>query len=197
MRKTTLCFSALALGLSVIGAPTAAQAGNGKGPEIEHFDDEFTTEDEFLTEICGFTVMVDGDIEGTVRFWPNSGRTHVTERGSVVLSNPESGMTLTNWWRQNYQGQGSETFNDDGTLTITFDDKITGIPERWLDNDGKTLIKDSGYARFVGELVIDLGDAEDPFDDEIISFSEEIVTHGPHPILEGGLDPFLVCGFLS
>ena len=186
MRKTTLCFSALALGLSVIGATTATAGG----PDIEHFHDEFTVADEFLTGICGFDVQVDGDISGTVRFWPD-GSIHVNERGTVVLSNADSGKTLTNWWRQNYKGHGTETFNDDGTLTITFDDKITGIPERWFDDDGKTLIMDRGYAQFVGEVVIDLET------DDVIHFHEEIVTHGPHPILENGLDPAQACERLS
>ena len=187
MRKTTLCFSALALGLSAVGA-TTAHAGNGPG--IEHFEDVFVTEDEFLTEICGFTVVVEGDINGTVRSW-SDGSVHVNERGTVVLSNADSGKTLTNWWRQNYKGQGTETFNDDGTLTINFDDKITGIPERWLDDAGKTLIMDRGYAQFNVEIVIDLET------DELIHFHEEIVTHGPHPILENGLDPFQACELLS
>lgn len=191
MRKTTLCFSALALGMSVIGATTAhAGNGNGNGPQVEHFEDVFSVEDEFLSEVCGFTVMVDGDVRGTVRARPD-GSIHVNERGTVVLSNAESGKTLTNWWRQNYKGQGTETFNDDGTLTITFDDKVTGIPERWFDNDGKTLIMDRGYARFIGEVVIDLET------DEVIHFHEEIVTHGPHPALENGLDPLVACELLS
>jgi hypothetical protein len=193
MYVKTLCFGALALGLSVAGAATT-QAG--KPDVVEQFHDVFTVEDEFLTEVCDFTVMVDGDIRGTFRAWPD-GRIHVTERGTVVLSNPESGKTLTNTWAQNYKGDGSETFNEDGTLTIAFDDKITGIPERWRGPDGKTLIKDRGYARFVGEVVIDLGDPDDPFDDEVIHFQEEIITHGPHPILEGGLDPADACALLA
>ena len=193
MFKHTLIAGALAVGLTTIGVATAHAKG---GPDLEKFEDVFSAEDEFLTEVCGFTVMVDGDIRGTVRFRPD-GSIHVTERGTVVLSNPDSGKTLTNTWRQNFKGQGTETFNDDGTLTVTFDDKITGMPERWQDHNGKTLIKDVGYARFVGELVIELNDPEDPEDDEVIRFEEEIVTHGQHPILENGLDPSEACGLLA
>lgn len=131
-------------------------------------------------------MQIDGDISGTVRFWP--GAIHVTERGTVRLSNPTNGKTLTNWWRINFRGQGTETFNDDGTLTVSFDDSFAGIPERWIDDDGTTLIMDRGLARFVGEFHIDLGDPDDPFDDEFLGFEEEITINGPHPVLENGPD---------
>jgi predicted dehydrogenase len=194
MYKRILITGALALGFGAIGTATA-HAHEGPGAVVEQFHDEFQVVDEFLTDICGFEVLVDGDIRGTFRLAPNGG-IHVTEQGTVVLSNPATGKTLTNWWRQNYRGHGSETF-DDGILTITFDDTITGIPERWLDDDGNTLIMDRGFARFVGEVVIDLADPEDPFDDEVIHFHEEIITGGPHPILERRLDPQDACDLLS
>ena len=195
MRTTTLCFGALALGMSVIGA-TSAQAAR---PEVvEKFEDRFTVEDEFLTNVCGFTVMADGVIKGTFRSL-GDGRIHLNERGKVVLSNPDNGRTLTNTWRQNVKSRSVETFSEDGgTLTIEFDDTIIGMPDRWLDENGKTLIKDTGFARFIGEVVIDLGDLEDPSDDVVQRFSEDITTHGPHPILDGGgLDPSLACEFLA
>lgn len=194
MRTTILCFGALALGMSVIGA-TSAQAAP---PEFtDKFDDQFAGPEEFLSDVCGFPIMVDGRVRGTFRILAD-GSIHVNERGNVVFSNPGNGRTLTNTWRVNVKSQGVETFNDDGTLTIEFEDTVTGMPDRWLDENGKTLVKDNGYARFVGEAVIDLGDPDDPFDDELIHLHEDITTHGPHPILEGGgLDPSLACGFLA
>lgn len=118
--------------------------------------------------------------------------------GEAPCSRTPNGRSLTNSWVQNLQGQGTETFDDDGTLTIAFDDVVTGIPERWRDADGTTLVKDRGRASFVGYVVIDLGDPDDPFDDEVIDFHEDVSTSGPHPILDqGGLDPSQACEFLS
>jgi hypothetical protein len=123
---------------------------------------------------------------------------HVTERGSFVLANPENGRTLTNEWTGAYKGRSTETLNDDGTLTIRFRDRNLGIPERWSGPDGKVLIFDRGRAVFEGEVVIDLGDPDDPSDDSLISEQVDVTTNGPHPILdEGGLDPFLACEFLA
>lgn len=52
--------------------------------------------------------------------------------------------------------------------------------------------------RFDVELVIDLGDPEDPEDDEVIHLHVDVTTHGPHPILDqDGLDPMLACAFLA
>lgn len=197
MRTTALCVGTLALGLSVIGVSTA-HADEHEEPTIivERFDDEFSDIDFFLTEVCGFEVLVDGHFRGTVRFRAD-GSIHVTEQGTVVLSNPATDKTLTRFSRLNFKGTGSESVDENGILTITFDDIITGIPERWFGPDGKELIKDRGYARFVGEIVVDLGDPEDPFDDELLHFHEDITTHGPHPILESGLDPFTACELLS
>ena len=115
---------------------------------------------------------------------------------SVVLTNAATGRTLTNWWRLNGKFRGTETV-EDGILTITFQDRFTGIPSQWIGDDGKTLLKDRGYAEFVGEIVVDLGDPEDPFDDELLHFHEEIVTHGPHPILEADFGPETACELLS
>ena len=197
MRKLTVCVSALALAISVLGASPAEAKGKGSGgPEIEQFNESFSEVDEFLSEVCGFTVLVEGNVGGTFRMW-DDGRIHVTERGNVKLSNASTGKTITNWWRMNVKVQGTETFNDDGTLTVTFNDKFTGIPERWIDENGKTLIKDAGFARFVGEVVLDLGDPDDPFDDEVIFFTEEVTTHGPHPLLGDALGPEDLCAALA
>lgn len=193
MHTKTLCLGALALGLSVIGAPGAQAA---PPQHIEQFHDEFTEVHGLLSALCGFTVMVDHDVRGTFRHLADDS-IHVTEQGRRVLSNPDNGLTLTNAWNINVKAHGTETFNDDGTLTIVFDDRITGIPARWLDHDGKTLIKDRGSVRFVGEAHIDLHDPDDPDDDELLAFEEEVVFHGPHPIIEDGLDPSLACVFLS
>ena len=189
MRKATLCFGALALGLSVIGASTA-QAHEGNGAVVEQFHDEFQTVDGFLTELCGFLVLVDVDVRGTFRLAPTGG-IHVTEQGTVVLSNPDTGKTQTRWWRMNLQGQSTETVDENGILTIRFDDTFTGIPERWFGPDGEELIKDRGYANFTGELVIDLATGE------VLHFHEDVTVNGPHPLLESGLDPNGACALLG
>lgn len=187
MYKQLVLAGALVVGLTTVGV-TDVHATQGSGPFVEHFDDDFTETHPFLSDLCGFEVQRDVDVQGTVRLWTN-GRIHVTQQGTVVLSNPATGASLVNQFAVNFRGQGTETVNeDDGTLTITFDNTYAGIPEWWRDGDGNTLVKDRGYARFVGEVVIDLATGE------LISFDEETTFHGPHPIAEqGGLDPSLAC----
>jgi hypothetical protein len=114
---------------SLMSSTNSADAQAAK-PEVEKFNEVVTEQDEFLSYVCGFTVVVDGNISGTFRQHAD-GSVHVTEQGTVVLS--ANGRTLTNTWRQNFKGMATETFNEDGTLTITFADRFIGMPERWLD----------------------------------------------------------------
>lgn len=194
MLKRILLVGAIAVGLTTIGSVTA----HADRPAIvEQFDEEFTEPDAFLTGLCGFDITFSLDTHGTFRAW-DDGRVQVTEQGSFVLANPATGRSLTNEWAGLYKGQATETFGDDGTLTVSITDQNLGIPERWRDSDGKILIMDRGFARFDVELVIDLGDPANPDDDEVLHQHVDITTHGPHPILEGGgLDPSLACGFLA
>lgn len=194
MFKRILLAGATAVGLTTIG-PVTAHAD--RPAIVEQFDEEFTEPDEFLTGLCGFDVTFSLDVHGTFRAW-DDGRIQATEQGSFVLANPANGRTLTNEWAGLYKGEATETFNDDGTLTIDITDRILGIPERWRDSDGKILVMDRGHARFDVELVIDLGDPADLYDDEVIHVHVDIATHGPHPILDGGgLDPTLACSLLA
>ena len=193
MFKRTLTAVALATGLVVSGATT----GEAKGPEEKfRIDEQFSETDGFLSELCGFEVNFALDTRGWVRLWDN-GRVLVTEHGSFVLTNVENGKTLTNEWRGAYRGQSTETV-EDGILTIEFRDVNVGIPERWRDHNGKVLIFDRGRAAFEGKVIIDLVDPEDPEDDEVLHFHEEVTVNGPHPILEQGfLDPSQACEALA
>lgn len=190
MYKSILLAGTIAAGLITIGGPMTAHAD--RPALVEQFDAEFTQPDPFLTGLCGFDITFSLDTHGTIRRW-DDGRVQVTERGSFALANPANGRTLTNDWAGLYKGQVTETLNDDGTMTVSITDRNFGIPERWRDSDGKILIMDRGYAQI--DVVVDLGDPEDPDDDEVLHL--HITTHGPHPILDGGgLDPSQACGFL-
>lgn len=190
MYKQLVLTGVLVVGLSTVGV-TNVHAHQGSPPIIEHFAEDFTAIHPFLSNLCGFEVQVDVDERGTLRIWPD-GRVHVTQQGTVVLSNPATGASLVSQFAGSLRGQRTETVNHDGTLTITFDNVNTGIPEWWRDGDGNTLVKDRGYIRVVGEVVIDLASGE------VISFDQEVTVHGPHPIAEqGGLDPSLACQYLG
>lgn len=194
MLKPMLLVGAIAVGLTITGPATAYA---DRPAIVEQFDEEFTEADASLTALCGFDITFSLDTHGTFRSW-DDGRVQVTERGSFVLANPANGRTLTNEWAGLYKGQATETFNDDGTLTISITDRYLGLDNRWRDSDGTILITDRGSARFDVELVIDLGDPANPDDDEVLHQHVDITTHGPHPILEGGgLNPSLACGLLA
>lgn len=190
MFKQLVVTGALVVGFTTVGV-TNVHAHEGSRPIVEHFADDFTAIHPFLSNLCGFEVQVDVDEHGTVRVWPD-GRIHVTQQGGVVLSNPATGASLVSQFAGSYRSQGTETVNDDGTLTITFDNTNTGIPEWWRDGDGNTLVKDRGFIRVVGEVVIDLANGD------VVSFDQEVTVHGPHSIAEqGGLDPSLACQYLG
>lgn len=181
---------ALAAGVTLAAAGVADARNNPPREDWILIDDEFTDVDPFLTGLCGFEITFGLDAHGWVRFRDN--RVHATEQGSFVLTNTANGKTLTNEWAGMYKGQSDETFNEDGTLTITFRDQNLGIPERWRDHDGKVLIFDRGRAVFEGTIVIDLET------DTVISEEVDFTTNGPHPILDQGfLDPLVACELLA
>lgn len=198
MSTTTRTLAAIALAATIaLSSVGSAEARKDKPRDDRMRIDEQVSEiDDFLTELCGFEITFSLDTKGWVRFGENS--IHVTEQGSVVLTNTGTGKTLTNEWNGNFKGRAIETV-EDGILTVEFRDVYAGVPERWRDHDGKILIADRGRAVFEGTVVIDLGDdLEDPEDDEVLHFHEEITTNGPHPILEQGfLDPSLACELLA
>jgi len=186
MIKQSFLAGALGVALAVSGAVTAHA---GKADEVIRYHDVVEFVEPGLTEACGYDVTVSVDAKGTVRFF-DDGRVMANEHGTQVLS--ANGRTLTNTWAGLFKGQSSETFNDDGTLTVAFDNSNFGKHEKWVGDDGGVLIMDRGRAHFVGTVVIDLETGEE------ISFEVAIDTSGPHPILDqGGLEPADACDYFD
>lgn len=180
---------------SLVGSATAhAEKAVHRDSYVDRTDEPEV--DLFLTDICGFEVLFEVDARGHARFFAD-GRIQAHDRGTFTLINPANGRTLTQFWAGQFRGQGTETWNDDGTLTIEFDEVYNGVHEKWLGPDGGVLIMDRGRAHITGTVVIDFGDPEDPDDDQF-DVDESFDLRGPHPILEGGgLDPSLACGLLA
>lgn len=189
-------------GLALTATLTGSLAGVGvahadKADLTERFHDQFTAPDGFLTEVCGFEIWFEVDATGQARFWED-GRIQAQDHGTFTLVNPANGAMLTRFWAGQFKGQGIETLDPDGTLTIEFDDHVYGVHEKWIDPDGGVLIMDRGRASFSGEIVVQLNDPDDPDDDVLVHVHEEFDVRGPHPILEGGgLDPSLACDLLA
>jgi hypothetical protein len=187
----------LALATIVAGSLVGGATANAeKAVDRDSYVDQFSDRDDFLSDICGFEVLFEVDARGHARFFAD-GSIQAQDRGTFTLINPANGKTLTQFWAGQFRGQGTETWNDDGTLTIVFDEEYNGVHEKWLDPDGGVLIMDRGRARISGTVVIDFGDPDDPFDDQF-DVDESFDLRGPHPILEGGgLDPTLACELLA
>ena len=188
----------LALATIVAGSLVGSATANAeKAVHRDSYVDQFSGRDDFLSDVvCGFEVLFEVDARGHARFFAD-GSIQAHDRGTFTLINPANGKTLTQFWAGQFRGQGTETWNDDGTLTIVFDEEYNGVHEKWLDPDGGVLIMDRGRARISGTVVIDFGDPDDPFDDQF-DVDETFDLRGPHPILEGeGLDPALACELLA
>jgi hypothetical protein len=186
MIKQSFLAGAIGVGLVLSGAVTAHA---GKADEVFRYHDDFEIVDPVLSEACGYEVTVSIDAYGTVRLF-DDGRVMANEHGTQILS--ANGRSLTNTWAGLFKGQSSETFNEDGTLTVDFDDNNYGLHSKWVGDDGGVLIMDRGRAHFVGTAVIDLETGE------LISLEETIDTSGPHPILDqGGLEPADACAYFD
>ncbi len=194
MFKRTLAAGSLAIGFLLT---SVAPAHAARPQMVEHFDEEFTELDGFLTDLCGFDITITVDVQFTVRTW-DDGRFLVTRSGSQTFTNVATGTTLTRDFRGLVKGQETLMVDDAGILTINFDAVYAGIPERIRNDEGTILIADRGRARLIGEIIVDLGDPDDPSDDELISETIDATYNGPHPILaQGFLDPALACDLLA
>jgi hypothetical protein len=188
MFKKALVAGALGVGL----ATSVAAPANAAGPVfLDHFHDQFSDVDLFLSDLCGFEIEFRLDTHGTFRVFED-GRVHLTEHGTLTFS--ANGRTLTEFWAGSVKSlAATETIDEEaGTVTVEFDDTHMGVHERWVSDEGGVLIMDRGRAHIVGVAVFNLETGV------LISFEQEFETSGPHPILElGGLDPAAACQFLS
>jgi hypothetical protein len=108
-----------------------------------------------------------------------------TGRGTVTITNPASGKSITN----RFAGANRDlTVVDNGDGTITVRTAVSGGPEEVRLSDGTVAIKDVG--RIVLATVLDYnGTPTDTEDDVFISQTIESVS-GPHPDAESGFTLF-------
>jgi hypothetical protein len=165
MRIRSVLLSAVALaGVVVAGASASAQPLD-KG----HFDDAFT--DTF--DCNGTPAQVDGTAHVNFTFVRHgSGFAYYREsvKATNVYTNLNNGGTYTEIDRVNSH-DAKVTDNGDGTLTIVI--YATGSA-KYYDTHGKLVLKDPGQLRFQ-ILVDDNGTPFDPFDDEEIDGSFQVV----------------------
>ncbi len=152
---TRALFAVLAAAV-LAAVPVGAASANTDQVEQFRFvgvDDDFSAE---LTDLCGIPLTVTVDAHETHLFFEDRGQfiihyTAVITGGANVIQLAENFV---------------ETDTDDSVTWV-------GVPFHVLDAEGRTLIRDAGYASF--------------------AFEDGMVTlHGPHP----GFYGFDICGAL-
>jgi hypothetical protein len=166
MNGRRLLVSAAACGLVLVcaSAPASAQPLD-KG----HFHDVFT--ESF--DCDGTPTRLDGDVSVNFNFVRHgSGLAYYRESlgGTLVYTNLTNGGTYTQVFTANSK-DWRVTDNGDGTLTIVV--QAAGS-SRYYDTDGNFVLADPGNFRFQF-MVDDGGTPDDPFDDEEIEGSFQVV----------------------
>ena len=181
--------------LTLAGWLAASGVVSAAPPETLHFkidetflDDPMTTDDD----LCGIPVTT--RVVGISNL-----HISVTEAGFVDFKGNDN-VTVT--WTSNLTGKSisnrvtqafRDTIKDNGDGTITITTAVTGIPERLITANGRTLIKDRGRIVFVN--IVDYnGTPEDPSDDTFIDGYIASVS-GPHP--EADSDFALFCQIVT
>jgi hypothetical protein len=170
----------IARGLALAVAATAVMTQLAVAAKPVH--EKFLIDETFPEVLCGVDVTTHVVIRGNVHILPD-GTFLETSRSEVTWMNAE-GEWVVNFGAG--QTRVTETLNADGTLTIL--ETHNGIPERLRTSDGTSAAFDRGRITF--EIIIDLGDPDDPSDDVLLSF-ETVFQAGPHP--EADSDFALFC----
>jgi hypothetical protein len=164
-RMATVCGLVVVLA-GALGAAPAGAAPIDKG----HFHDVFT---EPVTSCPGVRAVLDGDVSGSFVFVKRGpGLAYYSEsvHGTLVYTNLDTGGTFTEIFNVHSKDL-KVTDNHNGTLTILV--LATGS-DRYLDRNGRLVLNDPGQIRFT-ILVDDGGTPGDPFDDEEIEGSFQVV----------------------
>ena len=176
------------LGLLVVLAP-AALAGQGKPIErVKSTFEEPLERDDFLSEVCGIEVYVEGSGRDAVNIYEDGSM--VVHFGSTfILHSPDTGETLYRTEAAKFSAEPeTEVFDPVAeTLTISFEDTFTGLPAKWAKRGEGVLLRDAGWVTFQGTVVLDVS-GDEP---EVISFDETITQRGPHPELETDVVAFI------
>lgn len=179
----------LVMGLLVATLAPAALAGQGKPiiREKSTFADPLAR-DDFLSDVCGIEVYVEGSGRDTVNVYPD-GSTVVHFGSTFVLHSPDTGETLYRKEAAKFRAAPeTEVFDPEAeTLTISWDETFTGLPAKWSKRGEGVLLRDAGWVRFQGTVVLDVSGPEP----EEVSFEEIVTVRGPHPELETDVLAFI------
>jgi len=179
----------LVMSLVVVAVAPAAMAGQGK-PIVREKSTwvDPAVQDGFLSDACGIDVYYEGSGRSTFNLYADGSIVdHFSAQSS--LYSPETGETL---YRQEVAKVNAlpvtEVFDPEAeTVTISYDETFTGVPSKWSKKGEGVLLRDAGWVRFQGTVVLDVSGPEP----EEISFDETRTVRGPHPELETDVVAFI------
>jgi hypothetical protein len=182
----------LTLGVVVGTLGPAAVAGQGAPVVQERYSFEFGPEyDEFLSDVCGIDVYVEGHGKGTFKLYEN-GKVVDHYNTTEVFSSPDTGERVIRKAAATYRGTSSEEFDEETMIaTITYDDSYVGLPSKWFKPGEGVLLRDAGQLRAIGTAVVDFSNPDEPV---LISLDEEVMVKGPHPEWFLDFDEFVALG---
>jgi hypothetical protein len=169
MKGQLLRAAVAACGLALVGGMVASAPAAAQPVDQGHFHDVFT---DFF-DCDGTPTQIDGDVFGSfnaVRHGSELVSYRESVSGTQVFTNLNTGGTFTEIFAVNSR-DAQVTDNGDGTLTIV--GQAAGA-DRYYDTDGNFVLNDPGQIRFQF-MVDDGGTPGDPFDDEEIEGSFQIV----------------------
>lgn len=162
--------AALGCCLALAGSMVATVPVVGAPLDKGHFHDEGTGDPY---DCDGTPAQVHFEVDGNFNFVPHgSGLAYFREslHGTATWTNLANGGTYTRMFALSSRDL-EVTDNGDGTLTIVAQDAGT---DRWYDTNGRMVLVESGQFR-TQILIDDGGTPEDPFDDEAIEDSFQIL----------------------
>jgi hypothetical protein len=159
----------LITGLAIAGAIGTSTSASAQPLEHGRFHDVFT--ETFDCDGTPTQLDVDAWVNfNVVKRGPGLVYFGNSVRGTEVYTNLNTAGTFTQIFTANFRDL-HVTDNGDGTLTIV----VQGAgSSRWYDTDGNFVLADPGQIRF--QFMVDhMGTPDDPFDDEEIDGSFQII----------------------
>jgi hypothetical protein len=174
--KKALGAIALASVMTTLFAIAPASAANPE--ERLRFVEEISGEDPFIAEVCGLErIDASGSVKVRVDFFED-GSIRAHENLKLTLTNPDTGdqviVTQARTVRDRF-----EMIEGDGVIIERGELSFVGSTEKWRAvGGGGVIIADAGRLDLSFEAVLDA----ETF--ELISFKENVVINGPHPLFE-------------
>ena len=178
--RRILVVASVAMALFVVALAPAGAAGRGAPEFREKYKfEEPAHPDGFSSELCGVDIYQEVAGKGTVKFY-GDGLIVDHFNFTTTIWNPATGDTVIRKEAATFRGRGQEVFDPVAqTLTISFEDRFTGLPSKFYKPGEGLLWRDAGQALFSGTVVLDVS-GPDP---ELVSIEETNTLKGPHPEL--------------